>query len=119
MAGIFMKKEKTKNILLEKAKNNKSEFFDFLKNYNVISLAIGVVLGNAAKELVTALVNDIIMPIIGIISPGGQWREITIPMASSELRVGNLLGSLVDFLIVAVVVFLVVKKLLKIETEKK
>ena len=51
----------------EKIKKNQGEFLDFLKNYNVIELAIGVVIGNAVKDLVTSIAEDILMPVVGIL----------------------------------------------------
>lgn len=94
----------------------KNEFLDFLKNYNVLELAIGVVIGGAVKDLVTSIANDMIMPVIGIISPDGSWRSIAFKIAGSEFKVGNLLASTINFLIIALVVFITVKKILKIES---
>jgi large conductance mechanosensitive channel len=106
---------KTKSKVMEKATKNKNEFMDFLKNYNVVELAIGVVIGGAVKDLVTSIANDMIMPIIGILSPTGSWREIVLTIAGSDFKVGNLLGAMLNFLIVAIVVFVVIKKILRIE----
>lgn len=90
-----------------------SEFFDFLKEQKVISLAIAFVIGSAAKDLVTSTVNNLIMPIIGIITPSGSWREISFQVLGSKFAVGSFLGSLIDFIIVALLIFFVTKKLLK------
>jgi large conductance mechanosensitive channel len=100
--------------IIDKVKNNKNEFVEFLKNYKVIELAIAVVIGNAVKELVTSIAQDIIMPIIGIFTPSGSWKTISFFIMGSEFKVGNLISASLDFAIVAVVVFIVVKKLLKI-----
>ncbi|MFA5895038.1 MAG: MscL family protein [Candidatus Shapirobacteria bacterium] len=113
MAKIIKKKKR--EILIEKASKNKSEFLDFLKNYNVLELAIGVVIGSAVKDLTTSIANDMIMPIIGIMSPTGSWREIVFTIAGSDFKIGNLIGSLLNFLIIALLVFVVIKKILKIE----
>lgn len=96
-------------------KKNKNEFLDFLKNYNVLELAIGVVIGGALKDLTASIVNDLIMPIIGILTPTGSWREIVLVVAGSEFRIGNLISSSLNFLIIALFVFVVINKILKME----
>ena len=107
-----MKIQKTKN-------KHTSEFVDFLKNYNVLELAIGVVIGSAVKDLVNSIANDMIMPIVGILSPSGSWRDLVFTIAGSDFKVGNLLGSVLNFLIIAILVFIVIKKVLKIEKKVK
>jgi len=94
-------------------KSTTSEFLDFLKEQKVISLAIAFIIGGAAKDLVTSTVNNLIMPIIGIITPSGSWREISFEILNSKFAVGQFLGSVVDFVIVALLIFFVTKKLLK------
>lgn len=105
--------------VIERASKNKNEFLDFLKNYNVLELAIGVVIGGAVKDLTTSIANDMIMPIIGILSPTGSWREIVLTIAGSDFKIGNLLGSVLNFIIIALLVFVVIKKILKIEKLSK
>jgi len=94
-------------------KSTTSEFLNFLKEQKVISLAIAFVIGGAAKDLVTSTVNNLIMPIVGIITPSGSWREISFDILGSPFAVGSFLGSLVDFIIVALLIFFLTKKLLK------
>lgn len=106
----MMQKQK----ILDKVKSNKNEFLDFLKNYKVIELAIGVVIGNAVKDLVTSIAQDMIMPIIGIFTPSGSWKAISFFIMGSEFKVGNLISASLDFAIVALIVFIVIKKILKI-----
>jgi large conductance mechanosensitive channel len=107
-----------KQKILDKVKSNHHEFLDFLKNYKVIELAIGVVIGNAVKDLVTSIAQDLIMPIIGIFTPSGSWRELVFTVAGSDFKIGNIISSTLDFTIVAVVVFIVIKKILKLEDKK-
>lgn len=104
-----------KQKILERVKNNHHEFLNFLKNYKVIELAIGVVIGNAVKDLVTSIAQDLIMPIIGIFTPSGSWKNLAINIMGSDFKIGNFISASLDFTIVAVVVFIVVKKLLKID----
>jgi large conductance mechanosensitive channel len=93
----------------------KQEFTDFLKKYNVIGMAIGIVMGTAVMKLVSSVVSDLVMPFLGIMIPGGNWREMEIGMGNLHLKVGNFLGSLLDFIIIALVIFLFTKMILRDE----
>jgi large conductance mechanosensitive channel len=86
------------------------EFKDFINKGNVIDLAIAVVVGGAFGKIVTALVNDLVMPFVNWVVPQGDWRkwEVT-PL---HFRAGDLLGTVVDFLVVSFVVFLVMIKVI-------
>ena len=82
------------------------EFKEFLTKSSALALAIGVIIGGAVGKVVSSLVDNILMPLIGLVLPGGEWREIKIPLRTdaagkvvSALGVGPLLGSIVDFLI--------------------
>ena len=96
-----------------------SEFMAFLKNYQVIGLAIAVVIGAAAGKMVTAFVTDIIMPLVGMLIPGGDWRKIVFQVGSGQFLVGDFLGAVIDFLIIAAVVYIVVKFIMKADATKK
>lgn len=101
------------------AEENKSfmqQFMDFLNKYGVIGLAIAFVMGAAISKLVTALVNDLIMPIIGALIPGGDWRAATLNIANIKFMIGDFAGALIDFIIIAIVIFMIVKMIVK---EKK
>jgi large conductance mechanosensitive channel len=95
------------------------EFKAFALKGNVVDLAVAVVIGGAFGKIVTALVTDLIMPLVGAILPGEEWRNFT--ATPLHLKVGDLLGAVVDFFIIALVLFLVVVKLmgaLKLQNEK-
>ena len=87
------------------------EFRDFAVKGNALQLAVAVVIGTAFTRLVTAVVDDLLMPLMNVVLPGGTWREFT--LSPLQFRVGHLLGAVVDFLLIALVLFLVVKKLLE------
>jgi len=91
------------------------EFRAFLIKQNVLALAIAVVLGGALGALVTSLVENFIMPIVGAAVPGGEWREATARLGPVEFGVGAFLGALVDFLIIGLVVWRISKALIKPE----
>ena len=90
-----------------------AEIMAFLSKYGVIGLAIAVIIGGAAGSLVSALVSDILMPIITFFIPGGAWREATLAIGPVILSVGHFIGVLIDFLVIALVVFLVMKQIEK------
>ena len=92
------------------------EFNDFLTKYGVIGLAVAFVMGAAVTKLVTALVADLIMPIIGAVIPGGDWRAATLNVGSIKFMVGDFAGALIDFIIIAIVIYIIVKNIVK---EKK
>lgn len=92
-----------------------SEFKEFLKEYKVIPLAIAFIMGVAATALVKSLVDNLIMPIITPFIPGGGWQQATLSLGPIVLGWGSFLGSLINFLIIALVVFLVAKFILREE----
>ena len=94
------------------------EFKAFLLKHGVIALAVAVVIGGAVQKLVAAVVADLIMPIIGAMTPSGEWRTATITIGSVKLGVGDFMGAVLDFLIIALVVFIIVKTLVKEEPVK-
>jgi len=89
------------------------EFMDFLKEYKVMSLAIAFIIAVAASALVTSLVNDIIMPIVGVLIPGGAWRTATLDVGPIKFGVGDFVGQLINFVIIAFVVFMIAKMVMK------
>jgi large conductance mechanosensitive channel len=103
----------------EEKKGFVAEFMEFLLKYQVIGLAVAVIIGAAATKMVTAMVNDIIMPIIGAIIPGGSWRTAVINAGPIAFLIGDFVAAIIDFVIIAFVVFLIVKFIMKGDTAKK
>ena len=89
------------------------EFIDFINRYGVAGLAIGFIIGSASKDLVSALVGDILMPVITFFIPGGTWREATLTLGPIVLSLGHFVGALLDYLIIAFIVFYLMKALKK------
>ncbi len=90
------------------------EFREFLVKQNALALAVGVVIGGAVGKVVSGIVEDIFMPIIGVVLPGGEWRNSQLVLhGTNAIKYGDLLGRLIDFTIVAMVVFFVTKALLE------
>ena len=89
------------------------EFMEFLREYKVIGLAIAFVMGFAATALVKSLVDNIIMPFITPFIPGGAWRTASFTLWKWVIGWGPFLGELINFAIIALVIFLIAKHLLK------
>lgn len=92
------------------------EFIEFLKAYKVIGLAIAFIIGIASKDLINSLVDNIIMPIITPFIPKGAWETATFSLGPIFIKWGAFLGAVINFVIIALVIFLIAKKILK---EKK
>jgi large conductance mechanosensitive channel len=91
-----------------------TEFRSFLVKGNVVALAIGVVIGAAFGKVVSGVVDDVIMPLVGLLLPGGDWRAAELALGDGNaIKYGDLLGRLVDFVIVGFVVFVATKALLR------
>jgi large conductance mechanosensitive channel len=102
------------------------DFRDFAFKGNVVDLAIGVIIGAAFGKIVTALVNDVIMPLVSLVLPSGEWRQASVtlsergpdgPEGDVRLLLGDLASVVVDFLIVGFVLFLVVRGLSKLKRD--
>ena len=89
------------------------EFLEFLKKYGVIGLAIAVVIGGKVNDFVSATVNDLLMPIIGVILPEGGWEKWMLELGPLKFALGHRLGAAIDFVIVAYFVFMVAKLILR------
>lgn len=87
-----------------------NEFKEFLENYKVMGLAVAFILGVYLGLLVQSLVSDLVMPIIGLALPGiDNLSTLTIPVGNQEFGIGNFLVALITFIIVAFVIFILVK----------
>lgn len=95
------------------------EFFLFLKEYKVVPLAVAFVMGGAVTGLVNSLVKDILLPIAGPLMSAAKWQDAVFTVGPITLSYGSFLAELVNFLILAFVVFIVVKKIMKTEDAKK
>ena len=88
------------------------EFKAFLIKQNALALAIAVVIGVALNKLVTAVVDDFIMPIVGAVTPGGDWQKATFDVGTVKFGVGDFLSALLNFLIVGFVAWRISKALI-------
>ncbi|MEM5798233.1 MAG: MscL family protein [Candidatus Aenigmatarchaeota archaeon] len=95
------------------------EFMEFLREYKVVALAVAFIMGVAATTLVKSLVDNIIMPVITPFIPGGAWKTATLTLGPIVIGWGAFLGDLLNFIIIAFVVFLIAKKVMKEEKVTK
>ncbi len=95
------------------------EFRAFLEKYQVLGLAVAFIIGAASTKLVSAVVNDLIMPIVSVLIPGGDWRTATLTVGPAKFLIGDFFAALIDFLIVAAVIFLMVKYVMREDATAK
>ena len=95
------------------------EFAKFLKEFNVVSLAVGFVMGSASTALVGSLVKDVLMPIAAPLMGAESWREAIWNIGPVHIAIGSFTAEIFNFLILALIIFIIAKKLLKMEAAKK
>jgi large conductance mechanosensitive channel len=98
-------------------------FKEFLLKNNVLALAVAVIVGGAVGKVVSSLAADLIMPLIGVVLPGGEWRSAKFILSKSvgadgkevinAINYGTFFGNVVDFIIIAAVVYVITKALIK------
>ena len=103
-----MKKDlASKNI--KKISKGASEFKTFISRGNVVDMAVGVIIGGAFGKIVTSLVNDVLMPVIGVFLGGLDFSDLSIKVGDATIKYGSFIQTIVDFLIVAFCIFIIVK----------
>lgn len=95
------------------------EFKEFISRGNVVDLAVGVIMGSAFGKIVTSLVNDIIMPLVGVIIGVIDFTSLSIKIKDSNIMYGSFIQNIVDFLIVAACIFVMVKMINKLNNLNK
>ena len=95
------------------------EFREFLNRGNVIDLAVAVIIGGAFGLIITSLVNDIIMPVIGVLLGGVDFTSLSYQVGEATILYGNFLQAIVNFLIIAFVIFLIIRSFNKMQHEEE
>ena len=85
------------------------EFRDFAVKGNVVDLAVGVVIGTAFGKIVSSLVADIVMPAVGVLIGGFDFKSLAVQLGSAKVMYGNFIQNVVDFVVIAWVIFVAVK----------
>lgn len=107
------------NKLVKKGGSTLKEFKEFISKGNVFDMAIGVIIGGAFGKIVTSLVDNILMPLIGLIIGGLDFSKLVIKVKDAEIGYGLFIQNVVDFLIVALCIFMVVKLFSKFKKKKE
>lgn len=100
-------------------------FKEFLLKNQVLALAVGIIIGGAIGKVISSLVADVIMPLVSLALPGGEWRSAKIELARTvgpdgkevinAINIGTFLGNTIDFLVIAFCVYIISKIVLKEE----
>ena len=96
-----------------------SEFKEFAMRGNVIDMAVGVIIGGAFGKIVSSLVDNVIMPLIGLVTGGVDFSALSVKVADAEVKYGLFIQNVVDFLIVAICIFMMIKGINAFNKKKK
>ena len=113
------KKKITDNKLVKKGGSAFKEFKEFISKGNIFDMAVGVIIGGAFGKIVTSLVNDIIMPLVGVIIGGLDFTGLTIKVKDATVNYGVFIQNVIDFLIVALCIFVVIKAMSKFKKKEE
>ena len=94
------------------------EFREFAIRGNVMDLAVAVIIGGAFGKIITSLVGDVLMPLIGLILGGVNFSELAITVGAAEVKWGAFVQSIIDFVIIAFVIFLLVRSMNRLKREE-
>ena len=115
-----------KKVEKEEKKTFKEEFIEFINRGSVVDLAVGVVIGGAFTTIVNSLVNDIIMPIVGLIAGGVDFSGLAIRIPNffgtsdeAVIAYGNFIQNIIQFLIIAFAIFMVIKGMNKLNARRE
>lgn len=103
----------------EKCKNVIGEFKQFIERGNVVDLAVGVVIGSSFSKIVSSVVDDLLMPLIGVVIGGLDFSNLSITIGESQIRYGAFINNVIDFFIIAICVFILVKFINKLTKKKE
>ena len=95
-----------------------AEFMDFAMRGNVVDLAVGVIVGGAFSSITNSLINDIIMPIVGIFVSEASFADLSVQVGGAVITYGNFIQAVLNFLILAFVVFCMVKAVNRVVRKK-
>ncbi|WP_296114178.1 large conductance mechanosensitive channel protein MscL [uncultured Anaerococcus sp.] len=90
------------------------EFKEFIARGNVLDMAIGLIMGSAFTAIVNSLVDDLLMPLIAGLTAGVNYEDLVVSVAGADLKIGNLINAIISFIIIAFVLFLIVKSINKL-----
>lgn len=94
------------------------EFKAFAMRGNVMDMAVGVIIGGAFGKIVSSLVDDIFMPIIGVLTGGIDFSKVSIMVGDAEVKYGMFVQNVIDFLIIAICIFTMIKAMNSLSNKK-
>ena len=95
------------------------EFKAFALRGNVMDMAVGVIIGGAFGKIVSSLVDDVIMPVIGVLTGGVDFSKLSLMVGDAEVKYGMFIQNIIDFLIIAICIFSMIKVMNSISAKKK
>lgn len=95
------------------------EFKQFIARGNVMDMAVGVIIGGAFSTITTSLINDIVMPILGIFTGSISFADLSVNVGSAVITYGNFIQAILNFLVMAFVVFCLVKAINRLHHKKE
>lgn len=95
------------------------DFKDFISRGNVIDMAVGVIIGAAFGKIVSSLVDNILTPLLGILIGGVNFSDLSVVVGTAEVKYGAFLQSVFDFLIIALVIFTIIRQISKVTSKFK
>ena len=95
------------------------EFKEFAMRGNVMDMAVGVIIGGAFGKIVSSLVDDVIMPVIGVLTGGVDFSKLSLMVGDAEVKYGMFIQNIIDFLIIAICIFSMIKVMNSISAKKK
>lgn len=104
---------------LKKLKEEASEFKKFISRGNVVDMAVGVIIGGAFGNIVTSLVQDMLMPLIGVVLGGLNFESLSIQVGSANIAYGSFIQKIVDFLIISFSIFVMIKVIEKLKRKQE
>lgn len=114
-----MSKKLDKDKVLSKGKGLFTDFKDFISQGDVLDLAVGVIIGSAFGKIVSSLVDDIIMPLIGVLIGGVDFTGLKAEIGEATITYGVFIQNIIDFLIVAFCIFFFVRAIEKMKNKFK
>lgn len=114
-----MEKKINSEDLKKKGGKTIKEFKEFIAKGNVMDMAVGVIMGSAFGKIVTSVVDDLLMPLIGIVIGGVDFTNLSIKIKDATITYGNLIQNVIDFLIIAICIFFMVKAISKVTKKDK
>ena len=95
-----------------------TEFKEFINKGNVMDMAVGVIIAGAFGKIITALVENILMPLIGMLLGGVSFADLKVVVGTAELQYGLFIQAIIDFILIALCVFIIVKNINKMRKEE-